>query len=279
MENKKKNEELCYNMDKIKRYKWELKDSAGKMEYLDKTLLKIDESYQRTARSSKVLQLASNWSWVGCGVITIGYREGFYWVIDGQHRVMAAMKRSDIQFLPCLVFDTENIQQEATGFLDANIGRKPVNTVDKFRASIVAGNETALYVNNVFLKYGFNPTSSACKPMDLKSIGWAMKKAESDKPLFDIVMKTTSELCVGNSIAFEDIMEGLAYIHLNCNVNLSDTKLRQRIKQVGVDRLRIGAKRAAAFYVRGGSKVWADGMMQEINKGIRCKFILGSNNI
>ena len=67
------------------------------------------------------------------------------------------------------------------------------------------------------------------------------------------------------------LLEGLFYIHLHCSKNLNDVYMRDRLMKVGVAKLIDSAKRCAAFYAKGGAKVWADGMLTELNKGIRNK--------
>lgn len=66
--------------------------------------------------------------------------------------------------------------------------------------------------------------------------------------------------------------------HIGQKLNLEDPRLRNRILSIGVIRLMEGANSASAYYSRGGPKVWADGMMKEINHGLRNKFELYVNN-
>jgi hypothetical protein len=167
-------------LTKLMRYGWTVKHSPGTLCYLHKSLLQISKEYQRTAMKQRCLAMASSWSWVALGAISVGRRDGEFWVIDGQHRVLAAMLRSDVGDLPCIVFETESMQQEAQGFIDANTGRKPVTTIDKFRASLIAGDETAKYVDYVLSSVGITPKSTANKPMEIKSLGWAMQRAKEN---------------------------------------------------------------------------------------------------
>lgn len=49
-------------------------------------------------------------------------------------------------------------------------------------------------------------------------------------------------------------------------------RLFDRLKAIGAPRLVEGANKASAFFVRGGAQVWARGMLEEINKGLRNRF-------
>lgn len=97
------NELTPLGLDKVQRYGWTMQDKQGEQRQINKNLLLVNDDYQRTASASKILEIASEWSWIGCGVIIVAKRDGSYWVIDGQHRVLAAKRRSDIKEMPCLV--------------------------------------------------------------------------------------------------------------------------------------------------------------------------------
>lgn len=255
---------------KIERYGWTVKDTPGELKRLNKSVLQVHPAYQRHAVETKIKMIAAAWSWIACGVIIVGKRGGEYWVIDGQHRVIAAMRRADIDSLPCLVFETDSVEQEARGFLDANTGRKPVSSIDKFRASIAAGDETAKYVDSLFHELGITPRATATKAMEIKSVAWAMTRARDSREAFEAVTRMAAELCK-ESILHEMLLDGLYYIHVNSVTKLNDKRLRDRLKKIGASRLIDAAKRASAYFARGGAKVWADGMLSEINKGLRDK--------
>ena len=100
------NQEITHvGLDKVQRYGWVTAHAQGRFEMINKRLLNVNtEIYQREASKTKVLELASNWSWIACGALIVADRDGVYWVADGQHRKLAADKRSDIKELPCMVF-------------------------------------------------------------------------------------------------------------------------------------------------------------------------------
>lgn len=258
---------------KVDRYGWTLKDKPGDLIHIDKKALSIHPSYQRHSVEAKVKSIASSWSWIACGAIIIGARDGEYWVIDGQHRVLAAMRRADIELLPCLVFETKSIQQEAVGFLNANTGRKPITGLDKFRASIAAGDETALYVDSIFNELGIVPSQNSSKPLGIKSMAWSMSKAKENSESFETVVRLAAEIC-SNRPLHEVLLDGMYYLHNKANIDLNNKWLRDRIKKIGPDILIESAKRASAYFARGGAKIWADGMLSEINKGVRNKVVI-----
>lgn len=271
-------EKTMHGIDKVKHYGWTTKDEPGTLKNLHKNILQIHPAYQRDAILSKVLETASSWSWVACGAIIVGDRGGELWVIDGQHRVMAAKRRSDIQDLPCVVFATESVAQEAVAFLDSNTGRKPVSSIGKFKAMIAAGDAAACAVHKTFESLGITPTGSAARSKEIKSVAWAIRKASENTSKFEAVMRVASELCHDMPIQ-ERLLDGLWYIDDMMECGIEDKRFLDRLRTIGAKRLVAAANKASAYFVRGGAKVWATGMIDEINTGLRNKFTLLDANL
>ncbi len=260
-------------IDKTSRYKWVTKDEPGELKRLHKDVLQIHPAYQRDVIPSKVKEITAEWSWVAVGAIVVGERGGEFWVIDGQHRVMAAKRRSDITHLPCVVFKTDGVRQEAAAFLDVNTGRKPVSSIGKFKAMIAAGDEAACAVQHTLDSLGITPKTTASKPRELKSVAWAIKRAAEDVAKFTLVMRVAAELSHDIPIQ-EKLLDGLWYIHDRLPNGITEKRFAERLKVVGARKLIDGANKASAYFVRGGANVWADGMMNEINRGLRNTFSL-----
>lgn len=261
------------NMTKIDRYKWVVKDGPGVLMMISKHDLRVNPDYQRSLVENKVRAMSASWSWLACSAITVGIRGDVCWVIDGQHRVVAAMRRADIIELPCVAFDLEDIRDEAQGFLDINTNRKPMTSVDKLRASAVAGNEAAKQFESLCKRLGFVLTTNGNAPGTIKSASWGMRRMAEDPVATTIVMELAANLCTTDHVAIQEkLLGGLWYLHKNCEVDLTDARLRQRIKACGAKNLVDGAYRAAAFYSKGGDKIWAIGMLNTINKNLRTRF-------
>lgn len=265
--------ETVKGVDKVKRYGWVTKDEPGTLKNLHKDVLQIHPAYQRDVIPGKVKEITANWSWVGAGAIVVGERGGEYWVIDGQHRVLAAKRRSDITHLPCVVFQTEGVKQEAIAFLDLNTGRKPVSSIGKFKAMLAAGDEAASTVHRVLEDLGVTTKATASKGKELKSVAWAVRRAGEDAEKFEAVMRIAAELSHDIPIQ-ERLLDGLWYINERLRGGISDKRFSERLRAVGARRLIEAANKAAAYFVKGGASVWATGMMDEINKGLRNKFAL-----
>src|SRR4051794_31726791 len=89
--------------DKIRQYGWTADNVPGKLIYLPKESLQVDPTYQRPLNDRKRLRIASAFNWAAFGVLICARRpDGTIWVIDGQHRLSAAMSRSDVRDVPVI---------------------------------------------------------------------------------------------------------------------------------------------------------------------------------
>jgi hypothetical protein len=175
-------------ISKIERYNWKLYDSPGELMYIDKKVLYIDQRYQRNSNSKRVLSIASNWKWMSCGTILVADRKGLYYVVDGQHRVLAANKREDISNLPCLVFKAESIEIEADAWINANTNRKIPTSYERFGAQITRRDEDALYLLETCDKLKIIISKDAKGPMQLKSTRAALTVLNRNRHQFDVLI-------------------------------------------------------------------------------------------
>lgn len=261
------------SVDKVARYQWKLRDRPGDQLWIPKEQLLVDHGYQRTANDKKIIQIASNWSWVACGSITAARRSedgaGRLYVVDGQHRVLAAQRRSDIRTMPCLVFEIDGVNEEATGFLAANTLRKPLDGVAKFRALVMTGDREALFVKGLVDISGRTvaPNTNAGTIACVTALmAYARRYSRELERIWSLLIR----LCEGRGF-HERIMRGLCFIesHLPEGESITRTRWANKIEQIGFDELLNSAARASSFYSRGGDKIWAEGMLQAINKSVR----------
>lgn len=259
--------------DKIARYGWVVKDKPGEFRLINKIALLIPEEYQRELIQSKVKEITSAWSWFGCGSIIVAQRDGAYWVVDGQHRVLAAMRRSDIDELPCMVFQSANLVDEAKAFITVNTGRKAVTAIDKLKVLAVAEDTDAAFVVSTIERLGLRITKTAFKPMDIKCISVCQKLAKANPSRFVDALTLAAELSAKDGVPIgERVLSGLFYFDAHIEHGLSNARLRKRIKYIGSQTLLEAANRASAYFAVGGTKVWADGMLLVVNKGLRNQF-------
>ena len=116
-------ETLPHGQSKKDRYGWSNPGQQGKQILIDKFDLEIPVEYQRDLSEQKVVELTKLFMWAAFGVLTIVERDGRFLVADGQHRLYAVLRRSDVTFVPCIVFKVNSIEEEAKIFLAINTSR------------------------------------------------------------------------------------------------------------------------------------------------------------
>jgi hypothetical protein len=262
-------------IDKVSRYGWTIKDEPGRLCMIDKNRLLIDDNYQREAAHKKVSEITSDWSWIACGALIVAEREdGTLWVIDGQHRLLSAKRRSDITELPCVVFISTGIQTEARGFLDANAKRKPVSAMQKQRALVAIGDEVAIYVSQFVSSCGLIISDNTKLRTSIKYVALLKKYAAHDRASFERVFRFCAAYCLQSDERLHSrLFEGLSYMHRKFAA-LDDARFAERVNSLHPRKLVDAANRAASLVGHGTEKIYAEGMLLEINKGLRNKFVL-----
>lgn len=158
--------------------------SPPTLEWIAVERLAIDESYQRATdgpASRRLIQkITKGWNWNFCQPLVVSRRDdGTLYVIDGQHRLSAAMERGDIPHLPCVVIG--GVECEAAAFVALNTQRQKLSAGDVFNAMLAAGDPDAKRVAELLQETGWrmartsNPTfwkpgEMFCAPLIVKAV-------------------------------------------------------------------------------------------------------------
>ena len=257
---------------KIARYGWVLRDSPGVPRNIHKHDLNIDHTYQREkVIISKVQQIQASWSWIGCGMILVALRhDGSYWVMDGQHRVLAARNRSDIDELPCLVFSVESKTDEAAGFLVANTQRKPVTAIAKYKAMVLTNDPTAMAVDEVLRRLGLEVADTAVGVHQLKCVTKCLRIAADSKESLYLCLRAYMKLAAAPAIP-ANMLDGLAWLNKRYKL-LSDSRFVERFAMQDVTELQLAIKRFAVAEGSSTGKIAGTAILRCVNKGLRRKF-------
>ena len=269
-------EKTPLGVDKITRYKWSVVDTRGELTWINKHELRVDsDHYQRNSNATKVIKLAAEWSWLACGALIVARRNDQYWVIDGQHRLYGALRRSDIADLPCVLFESSGIEGEASGFLLSNTNRKPITAVQKQKALVTCKDEIACFVQDTIDKLGLKIAEAAHNQGQIKCVSSCIRRATEDRSAFVKALSLCATLCKKDGIPIpERVLDGLWYLERKLPKGISDERFASRAIDKGAKLLLQAAIRSQSMYVRGGAKVWAAGILEEMNKGLRIKFAL-----
>lgn len=122
--------------------------------------MNVNPQAQRALSQAWVDELAKQFDPDLMGFIHLSFRDGWYYIIDGQHRQMAAVQYlgSDQQ-VQCHVYTGLTNQQEAQLFLDLN-KKKAQSPISKYKVSLTAGAPDECDVDRIVRALGITIGSS-----------------------------------------------------------------------------------------------------------------------
>ena len=260
---------------KVERYKWSDPGKPGVFRMLHKSTLEIPDEYQRALNEVKVAEITRNFSWPSFGVIVVVYRNGIAFVIDGQHRCMATLRREDIDALPCMVFDFDDITEEAKAFLGLNTLRRPLTSIERHKAEALAGDAVSVVVERVLEENGLRIAKTATHAGQIKCIAYCKRLASGDQDLFRRVIKVAAELSLAQQVPVQEVLiKGLGFLDERIEGGICAPRFLKRLQQVGAHDLLLGARRFIHAMANSSQKSIATGMLEVINKGLQKKFQL-----
>ena len=127
--------------------------------------MRVSVNAQRELRPGRVNALLSDFDLDELGLIVANQRDGFFWIIDGQHRVEAlkqGLGNWDDQLIECRVYSGLTEKQEAEMFDRLN-NQLTVGALDKFKVRVTAGRPSEVAVSKIVQQQGLKigPSGSA----------------------------------------------------------------------------------------------------------------------
>lgn len=123
--------------------------SGANLVYLPVSTLQVDRRYQRPLNQPWARELAAKWDDRLLGIMTVSYRDGGYWLLEGQHRSTALVSRGEGERkVPCIVFSNLTLKEEADIYLGRN-NVKLSTSMALFRAKLAAGEPAAVDIDRI----------------------------------------------------------------------------------------------------------------------------------
>jgi hypothetical protein len=110
----------------------------------------------------------------------------------------------------------------------------------------------------------------------LKCVAWALNRTKEDAAMLEAVLDAAIDIS-GNVPLHEKVLGSLWYIHKNAEVDLTDLRLRTRLKKIGAVGIMKAADKAVEYHERRGQRIWAEGVMKEVNKNLQKKINMGES--
>lgn len=175
------------------------------------------DRYQRGLNQSHVNFLAEHWSSRECDPIKVSRREdGTLWVIDGQHRVRAAMK-AHVKDLLAHVLEGLTYQEEADLFYRAQVGRLGMRPLDEWNASLEAEHPDTVQITLIVKRLGgrVNKSQNAHTGINAPKTLWKMYDAAGPDYVYEtlnVIAKAWPKVPLGGAASEAPMMMGVFYM-------------------------------------------------------------------
>lgn len=252
--------------DMANRHEYPKLVGSTRLEMIDKHELELCTAYQRdVVNEHRVDQIANALDLRAFGSLLVAKRDGKYWVVDGQHRRLAALKRDDITRLSCVVFDSRSIADEANLFALLNMSRVAVSATDKFRALVAGDDPVAVALHESLAAIGVHVAKNANSANQLASIAYVYGMAKRNFERTEAILCTVQTLCDEQPM-HGDIIKALDYLDSRIEGGVTQDRLLARLRRIGVGRLMDTIRKARS--TRGGREQIALRVLGEINSGL-----------
>ncbi len=258
------------NISKVARYGWRHPGEGGAFKMVPKAELMLDLDYQREVRGrSRIVNIASDFNWNIFGVIVVATTENGLYVVDGGHRLRAALLRDDINKLPCMVFDMGGSVEEARAFWAIQVHRRNVTPFDNHKAALHAGIEIAVLGERLIRKHGYEFTASQPRGLQTRAVKTVYWMIERGKNIADRAMDMLAKVAQGTPIGNQELKAIFYIIQMNPGIDFDSFPLNNMIS-AGIIGVRQEIKRAVLISnSRADYIACAHGLLPLLNKGQR----------
>ena len=254
-------------LEKVTRYTLTVRNAPGEFLMIPKQELEVDHAYQRNGiNQRRVDNLTRTWDWIACGCLVVALRDDNKWfVMDGQHRKLAADQRPDINELPCLVFETTSRREEAVSFLAINQGRMGVGSLDRYRAQLLSGDKTAYAVETMLKSTGHRAGETA-SARTVSCVQCLYNLAKEDGARFERLWPLLAELHPNGPMT-DLVIKGLWTVDKWLGErSVTEAPYREKLLVLGGQGLHHEIRREIALIGQGGSRVCACAIAKYLNK-------------
>lgn len=184
----------------------DISTTAAKLEPVNIRAMRVSEIAQRELSEAWVDEILSDWHAEQVGYLDVSFRDGVYWIVDGQHRHAALMRKYPNEEgvrVMARVYRGLTETEEAELFLKLNNQLK-ISAMDKFDKSVVAGRTAEVEVNEIVKAAGMQ-VAQGTKSGHLQAVGTLVHIYQDHG---SVVLKDTLNVLV-NSFGDTGIFAGL----------------------------------------------------------------------
>lgn len=256
------------SVSKVGKYGWYDPGPCGEFRLVHKDKLAVDESYQRNMKISRVRQIASEFLWASFGCVLVNERpDGTYMVFEGQHRVGAAKMRSDVTYVPCMVFVLPEVSDEAGAFFTVNSTRVGLHGFEKWNSQLIMGDEATVIINAMLKEEGYRVAKSGNNTT--ACVGALRNSYQRFREPFERVWPLIARMHKGDQIRDNEV-KGMVWLEANLadGNSLNSKEWGRKFVQARLSELRETVDRQRRFQ-GGGERSLGLGVLEFINFGCR----------
>lgn len=248
----------------------QIEGPKGRFMNIPKKDLLIDYSYQRETSMLRN-KIAAEFNNVVLGTLIVSKREdGKYYVMDGHQRLEAARSRSDVSTLPCMVYEMENVKDEAKVFDKIQTNRDRVSRIHRFQVRLTYEDPVALGIQKILDLTGHtvknDDTSHA-----VRCIGAIERCYLRNARKFEEYWPFIVRICEGS--IHESILKGIFFLVASMNLDLNKDK--NKLILAGREKLIRSINNVAALADASiGDKIAGMGIAKILNIRRRDKIII-----
>jgi len=203
-----------------------------RMEQLIIKNLVSNQKYQRGLCMMHVERTAQNFDVHQINPPKISFRDGLYYVINGQHTIEVIAKVTGSRDVPiwCMVFEGLTYEEEANIFANQQKYSWGLSPYDLFIANIESGQDKQIIISGDVERRGLfiAPKRALCTICAITSLEWIF-----DKYGYDILDRTL-RLVVGawegdSSSLSSSMLKGIAHLISSCGNKIRDDAFSERL--------------------------------------------------
>jgi hypothetical protein len=247
--------------------------SQPQFAYLPLGLLNI-EKYQRPISPAKVNKIVKTFSEARLHPVDVSYRDGNYYVMDGQHRI-AALKKLDIPQAPCMIRQGLTYQEEADLFVKLNSDRSKPTKLALFHADTEAQKVPALEINSLVESVGFTIAKNGGSKSNTISAASRLEeiyKAVGPSGLRQVLLLVRKAWNGRVESMDGRILMGVCEFYKRYRAELVDTDFAKRLSKVEPKKIIAESKMVPKLFSNNSCIPCAIIMLQYFNKGCKKQF-------
>ena len=248
-----------------------IKGEDVKIMLLNTADLVSSQPYQRDLDQKKIAQIVSNYDKHKFGIPKVSYRDGKYYVYDGQHRTVAikTLNGNKDCFIQCEVHFGLTYEDEAAYFAQQYDGATRVDLMYQWRAWYEAKKEPVYTIVNTVSGIGievpFTKAKAKNRIIALKQLNDMWKKLGQKDTLY--LLGLMKQFWNGDQNTYnKNIMEGMKEFYSTYKGDIDESIFVKQMKKT--DPIRIEARGKTDLVSTGGLK-FAKMIWDDYNHGLK----------